>query len=261
MNVARIARVGTAVLVVVGLTAALVPLVKDVFNRHVLSVRVAGKFEHVSRSNLEAVVREELASAGFFAVDVESLRVAATALPWVRDVTVRRVWPDSVHIAVIERSAIARWNDDALLESDGHMFKPRDGVDGYDLVRLRGPLGQHAQVLEEFNRLASGLGEVGGGVAGLSLSARGQWEVTLRNGMSIVPSTPFDIAALMQFTRTLPSILGGDMPRVARIDLRYANGFAVRWREAPNDGDGDAESVAKTTVRDARVMRVKGGEG
>ena len=125
--------------------------------------------------------------------------------------------------------------------------------------------GQHAQVLEEFNRLASGLGEVGGGVSGLSLSARGQWEVTFRNGMSIVPSTPFDIAALMQFTRTLPSILGGDMPRVARIDLRYANGFAVRWRETPSDSEAskDADAATKTVARDTRVrvMRVKGGEG
>jgi hypothetical protein len=89
--------------------------------------------------------------------------------------------------------------------------------------------------------------------------------VNFRNGMSIVPSTPFDIAALMQFTRTLPSILGGDMSRVARIDLRYANGFAVRWRESRSDDDvsDDTDSAAKTVARDTRVrvMRVKGGEG
>ena len=257
MKVARIVRVMTAVVVLLALTAALVPLVNDVLNRYVLAVRVAGKFEHVSRLELEAVVREQLASASFFAVDVESLRRAAVSLPWVRDVTVRRVWPDSVHIAVVERVAVARWNDDALMESDAHVFKPREGAQAYALTRLTGPPGQHAHVLEQFNRLSSGLGTLGGGVVGLSLSERGQWEVKFGNGMTVVPSTPFDIGALMQFSKTLPSILGSDLPRVARIDLRYANGFAVRWREA----EAGAEEVADAVAKDGRVTGVKGGKG
>ena len=49
MSVTRILRALTALVFVAGLGAALVPLVNDVFNRHVLSVRVAGTFDHVER--------------------------------------------------------------------------------------------------------------------------------------------------------------------------------------------------------------------
>ncbi|MFT5174250.1 MAG: cell division protein FtsQ [Gammaproteobacteria bacterium] len=236
-----------------GLVAAAIPLLNDLLNRHVLSVRVAGKFGHLSRLELETVVRERLTSDGFFAVDVESVRQAALSLPWVRDVSVRRVWPDSVHIDVEERVAMARWNGDALMEGDASIFKPRGGADAYVLPKLSGPSGQHVRVLAQFKHLSTGLRAIGGGVVGLSLSERGQWEVNFASGMTIVPSTPFDVAALMQFSRMLPSILGDDLPRVARIDLRYANGFAVRWHEG--------KEVAIDAVGNDQGTLARGGKG
>jgi cell division protein FtsQ len=249
MKFFRITKMLTAVAIVAGLTAAAVPLLNDLLSRHVLSVRVSGTFDHVSRLELEAVVREQLATAGFFTVNVESVRHAAVSLPWVRDVTVRRVWPDSVHIAVEERAAVARWNGDSLLEDDASVFQPREGAIEYALPRLSGPPDQHLRVLRQFKHLSAALGAIGGGVAGVSLSARGQWEVSFANGMTVVPSTPFDVAALMQFSRMLPSILGVDMHRAARIDLRYANGFAVRWREAKALSDGDVASEGRAGTR------------
>ncbi len=243
---ARVVRVISALVVVACLTAALVPMLNDVLNRHVLSVRIAGNFKHISHPELEAVVREQLRSTGFFSLDVDSVRRAALSLPWVRNVTVRRVWPDSVHIAVVERVAVARWNDDALLEEDASLFKPRAGVTDFALAHLSGPKGQHKRVLEQFKDLSQGLTSLAGGVAGLTLSERGQWEVRFSNGMTVVPSSPFDIAALMTFSRTLPAILGNDMPRVARIDLRYANGFAVRWREGDSPSQNQKDSVSNT---------------
>ena len=122
MNVTRILRGITALVFVAALIAAFVPVLNDVFNRHVLSVRVTGKLDHLARIELEAAVREQLRSASFFTVEVESLRRAAASLPWVRDVAVRRVWPDSVHIAVEERVAVVRWNDDALMEDDASIL-------------------------------------------------------------------------------------------------------------------------------------------
>lgn len=225
-----------------GLAAAALPLAGEVFARQVLSVRVAGEFQHVSREALEASVRRRLAAGGFFAVDVDGLRRAALADPWVREATVRRVWPDSIHIAVIERVAVARWNDDALLETDASLFRPRQGVAYNTLAHLQGPPDSHARVLDNYKRLATRLGTLAGGVRRVSLNARGQWEIAFGNGLTLVPPAPLDVGALAQFALTLPRLLGDRFQRAQRIDLRYANGFAVRWSDdvpavpAPSEG-------------------------
>jgi cell division protein FtsQ len=225
----------------VGLAAVVLPLAGDVMERQVLSVRVAGEFQHVNRTRLEAVVRQELDGRGFFQLDVERVRQVARALPWVREATVRRVWPDSIHIAVVERVAVARWNGDALMEDDGQVFVPDEDLAGYGLANLEGPQGQEVGVLAQYKRLAVGLATLSGGVQRVSLSAHGQWEIAFGNGMTLVPQTPLDAAALESFARRLPDILGDRLEQAARIDLRYANGFAVRWRDTqagPEGGKG-----------------------
>lgn len=214
-----------------GIMAAALPLAGDVFARQVLSVRVAGEFQHVARDALEASVRRRLDAGGFFAVDVDGLRRAALADPWVREATVRRVWPDSIHIAVLERVAVARWNDDALIESDASLFRPGQGAADHTLAQLEGPPDSHPRVLDNYKRLATGLGTLAGGVQRVSLSARGQWEIAFGNGLTLVPPTPLDVAALAEFARTLPRLLGERFQYAERIDLRYANGFAVRWND------------------------------
>ena len=230
---ARVTRCLLALGLLAGLAAAVLPLAGEVFERQVHSVRVAGEFLHASREALEASVRAELEAGGFFEVDVDRLRRAALAHPWVREATVRRVWPDAIHIAVLERVAVARWNDHELLESDASLFRPAQGAAGYSLARLQGPPDMHARVLDHYKRLASSLGLLAGGVSRVSLSARGQWEIEFGNGLTLIPPLPLDLDALEDFARVLPRILGDRLEHAARIDLRYANGFAVRWREDP----------------------------
>lgn len=223
---------------ITGLAAVSWPVAGDLMNRPVLSVRIAGEFQHVAREALEQAVLTELGGSRFFQVDVEAVRRAAQALPWVREVAVRRVWPDSLHIAVVERVAVARWNAAALLEEDASVFTPARPVKSDDLVRLEGPQGSQAEVLRAYMRLAPGLANLAGGIARLSLSSRGQWELEFGNGMALVPAAPLDTSEVVRFANSLPAVLGGDLERAARIDLRYANGFAVRWRAVDPQPEG-----------------------
>ncbi|HEY5700826.1 MAG TPA: FtsQ-type POTRA domain-containing protein, partial [Gammaproteobacteria bacterium] len=91
---------------------------RELESRPISSVRIAGEFVNVSRESLQRVVNQFLPS-GILRLNVEAVRRAAAEMPWVRRVSVRRIWPDSLHVAVVERVAVARWNDDAYLEADG----------------------------------------------------------------------------------------------------------------------------------------------
>lgn len=224
--------------VVLGLSIAL-PLVASavvaagwVTSRPVGSVRVVGDFTKVSAKALRARVMQTI-DGGFFGVDVDAVRDAALALPYVREVTVRRVWPDSIHIAVIERQAVARWNDDALLESDGVIFQPKNEQGHPTLPMLQGPDGEHARVLAQYRDLDTQLGAFAEGLRRLSLSARGEWELEFASGLVLVPHPPLNVFDLAQTVALLPRLMGDELDNVARIDLRYPNGFAVRWRDEP----------------------------
>ena len=197
--------------------------------RPVGAVRVAGAFSEVSPQTLRNVVSAAL-EGGFFRVDVEAVRKAALSLPWIREATVRRVWPDSIHIAVVEREAMARWNDVGLLESDGSLFSPTRAREE-QLPQLIGPPGEHVKVLTTYKRLIETLGEFGGGLKRVSLLARGEWELQFAHGLRLIPGVPLDVTMVERMVGMLPGLLGEQLSQVSVIDLRYPNGFAVRWRD------------------------------
>ncbi len=227
----RVLKSLAAVLMLVLTLAAAAPVALDVYHRPVRSVRIAGEFEHLTREALRTAIRESL-QAGFYGINVSEVRQTARRLPWVRDVTVQRIWPDSLNITLMERNAVARWNSDALLENDASLFRPVEGIADYNYTQLQGPPGMQAYMLEQYKRLATALGTLGGGIRGLSLSRQEQWQIEFGNGMTLAPGTRLDVEALKEFARVAPQVIGVDLARVKSIDLRYANGFAVRWRKS-----------------------------
>jgi len=202
---------------------------RDLDSRPIASVRIAGEFENVSRDSLEQVVNGFLPS-GFLRLDVEAVRRAAAGLPWVRRVSVRRVWPGSLHIAVVERVAVARWNDNAYLEADGTRFVPESITPDDGLVHLAGPEGSEEKVLKKYEQLTQSLAPLKTPVVEVSLDRRGAWRVALESGLVLKLGRGESLKRMAPYIASLPRILGDRYEDAAQVDLRYRNGFAVRWR-------------------------------
>ena len=48
-------------------------------------------------------------------------------LPWIKQVSVRKQWPDELKIHLVEYVPIARWNDQHMVDADGNSFSvPRE---------------------------------------------------------------------------------------------------------------------------------------
>ena len=219
------------------LAGAAVPIVQGLGGHAVNSVRVAGEFKHVSRNALEQVVADQI-TKGFFEVDVEAVRVASRALPWVREASVRRVWPDSLHVAIVEREPVARWNDEALMERDGTLFQPHGEAPELNLPGLFGPPESEREVLAAHARFRTVLGPLGGGIESLRLLARGGWRVVLANGTTLVLADGQGGATLRRFARAAGEEIAEHLDKIERVDLRYAGGFAVRLKQVPERHSG-----------------------
>jgi cell division protein FtsQ len=193
------------------------------------AVRIEGDLQRVDRERLQGVVAP-LATTGLLLVDVDRVRAAVERMPWVERAYVRRLWPDRLLLTVVEQQPVARWADGQLVNGRGELFAVAAGEQPEGLPELLGPDGQAQRLLEQFRLLDSLLARAGQQVARLELDPRRAWRLTLVGGLEVELGR-HDIRT--RLGRLLGLLLGWTPERLAsaeRIDLRYANGLAVRWQ-------------------------------
>lgn len=191
---------------------------------------VEGEFINVTQDQVKRHVLPHLAG-GFFGCDVAAVRDAVHALPWIDWVDVERQWPGTVRIRVIEQQPIARWGDGGLINVRGELFTPDKSTYPDGLPQLVGPAHSYKQVAAQYEQLSRLLVMVNLHVAALQLDERRAWTAVLDNGLQLVLGRHTDRARLQRFIRVYPKSLAMRIHNVAQIDLRYPNGFAVRWRD------------------------------
>ncbi|NKC16135.1 MAG: FtsQ-type POTRA domain-containing protein [Gammaproteobacteria bacterium] len=192
------------------------------------AVTVTGEMRQVSRDELTARIAATL-SDDFFSVDVRAIRVVAAELPWIEEVAVRKIWPDKLHVQVRERQAVARWDSGGLIAADGTLFFPKHGH-GIDVLPvLAGPDGTQRSAQRRLLELRSDLGAMGLTITRVVLDPHSGMNVWLNEELELVLGHDFSRPRLREMAMRIPAMLGDRLSRVARIDLRYANGFAVRW--------------------------------
>lgn len=209
----------------------------DPKNLPIREVRVDGEFRRLSPAHLQQVVAAE-ATGGFFSVDVEAIRAALMSDPWVREVIVRRVWPDALAVTVLEQRAIAYWGDDALINEEGRVFHPHPSTFPAGLFQLRGPPGGETVVLDRYRQLSAWFKPLGLAVASVELSPRRAWGFHLAGGPRVVVGRSDFESRVRRFIDTLPQAVGARVLQAEVVDLRYTNGFAVRLRAEGNGSAG-----------------------
>jgi cell division protein FtsQ len=180
---------------------------------------------------VRAAVKPAL-GAGFFAVDLDHVRVAVAALPWVGRVEVSKLWPDALDITIAEIQPIAHWGAGALLDRDGRIFKVPDAGVVNGLPRFNAPDDRVADVMAFYRTAQTDFAPYSLRVAGVDLSARGSWQLVLSNGGRVVVGSDHPDQRLARFAAALPILMRGRSDGFVYADLRYSNGFAVHWPDA-----------------------------
>lgn len=198
-------------------------------------VRLEGEYKHQTRAQLHAAI-SEYAVGGFFSVDADAVRRAALQLPWVATASVRRVWPDTLQVVVTEHKPLTRWGTSALLNEQGQVFTPALESIPPGLPLLIGPAGLEDVVLERMTKLNNALQPLHQVVQRLVLDERRAWSVTLNNGVELLLGREDIDARLQRYVDAYPSALAPHLALLGAVDLRYTNGFAVRWTPATTTG-------------------------
>lgn len=187
-------------------------------------VKVDGQLSHVSREQVKLIVARHL-KGNFFTLDLVKARDAFEKLPWARNVSIRRRWPDKLEVVIEEHQELARWGSIALVNTHGELFHAASGT---DLPVFFGPGDGVVEVATEYAEYSKILKGANLEIASLALTPRRAWQVTTRNGIVIELGRVEMQPRLQKFVSVYSSTLVGLNKKITYADLRYPNGFAVR---------------------------------
>ncbi|MEO6926689.1 MAG: cell division protein FtsQ/DivIB [Rhodanobacter sp.] len=198
----------------------------------VTQLTVQAEFRHVSAADIRAAVMPQLGK-GFFALDLDRVQKAVAALPWVESVEARKHWPDTLQLRIYERLPFARWNDKQLISRQGLVFNVPGAAELVALPDLQGPDARLAEVVSFYAEASKAFAGTDLKINGVALTERGSWSVTTTSGARIVIGDRDQAGRrLHRFLDVYPQLIAGHTDGFVYADLRYTNGFAVRWPEA-----------------------------
>jgi cell division protein FtsQ len=204
--------------------------IRDPHNMPLRHVEITGEFAHLDHAALAAAI-EPVARGGFFTVDVAAVQAAAVQLPWAASASVRRVWPDRLEVRVEEQQAVARWQQGSLLNPRGEVFTPASLDKVRPLPQLVGPEDLRERVIHTYTEALAALQGIDRSIARIRLDARRAWHLTLDDGVQLKLGRDDVMPRLKRFVRVYPSVFAGQAQTLNTVDMRYSNGFAVRWKK------------------------------
>ena len=192
-------------------------------------VRLKGQFIHIDRFEVERLVRGST-GGHFFDVDLDALKRVLEEMPWVREASVMRIWPQTLAVEIEEHVAAARWGMNAMISSRGEVFTPARVVgDGLPVLYASPELGLTA--LERYRAARELLAGIAS-IRGLGEDKEGLWSLMLDSGVLVKVGDEHWESRLGRFADTWRGGLRAQADRIRSVDLRYPDGFAVRWRSS-----------------------------
>jgi cell division protein FtsQ len=192
-------------------------------------VRLEGQLQHLTRADIMETLQAYVGE-NFFVLNIDALHATLMANPWVAHATVWRQWPDTLKVRLQERIAFGHWNEEELIDIHGKRFQPAviEQING--LPKLSGPDGYESRVMQRYKQANAKLKKVGLQLITLTLDERLAWRMTLQNGVELKLGKAHFAERVARFLAVYSKVLAGRIHRIETIDLRYINGFAVRWK-------------------------------
>ena len=215
-------------------------LVNDPEKFLIRKISVDGEFLNLKPAEVEVLVSDAVVG-GFFSLDVERLREKMLNNPWIVSVSVRRIWPDSIRVSIREQDPVARWGNHALLNDKADIFAPEVLPTNASMVRLDGPIGTEAAVLEKYSLLKDVFDGIGIKLKSVEMNERRAWKVNTVEDIVIHLGREDLSAKIRRFQAAYNASLVHEWLQIAEVDLRYTNGLTVKKVPEIKISDSDTQ--------------------
>ncbi|QTS83759.1 cell division protein FtsQ/DivIB [Coxiella endosymbiont of Amblyomma nuttalli] len=191
-------------------------------------IKISVNGNHIRTMTLKNIITQNI-DGGFFSLNVSALQLALLSIPWVDNVSLRRVWPNKLEIVIQEQQPIACWDNNALITAEGKIFSPPSDTIPKNLPHLQGPDDSVSLVLKCFRHLNQELMPLSVVViTALTLSNRYAWSLTLNTHTKVYLGRENIDQRFKQLVHLYPSVISSHENQIDHIDLRYPNGLAIQ---------------------------------
>jgi cell division protein FtsQ len=168
-------------------------------------------------------------------LNLDAAKARIEALPWIKETTLKKLYPDTVEIGVVERDAYATWQHDnvvSLVDRAGKIIDD-DVSDQYAaLPRVVGvgaaeKAGDYAALLAAYPSIAD---QAKAGI----LVSENRWTIVLKNGVALMLPSDNPAAALATIVK-LDHDQGLLAREISAVDLRQPGQMIVRLTQAGID--------------------------
>ncbi|EGT4276942.1 cell division protein FtsQ [Cronobacter sakazakii] len=210
---------------------------------------VTGERHYTRNDDIRQSILALGAPGTFMTQDVNIIQNQIERLPWIKQASVRKQWPDELKIHLVEYVPIARWNDQHMIDTDGTSFSvPSDRASKQTLPLLYGPEGSENEVLQGFRAMGQVLAKDKFTLKEAAMTARRSWQVTLSNNIKLNLGRDDTMKRLERFVELYPVLqqqAQTDHKQISYVDLRYDSGAAVGWEPAPTEEINQQQNQAQ----------------
>jgi cell division protein FtsQ len=195
-------------------------------------IEIGGDVHHVSRAAVRAAIAGRLAG-NYFTLRLGPARRVFESLPWVAEVSVRRVWPNRLRVTLVEHRALGEWSDGRLVSDAGVLFvaNPAEAEEDGPLVSFSGPPRYAPEAVRNFRQFSATLAPLQLQIVGVHISDRASWSLTAAPQLQIELGRDDPPGRLQERLASIvaayPVVIARLDGPAARIDARYSNGFAA----------------------------------
>lgn len=193
------------------------------------TIQLSGTFRYIDQQEIESAVQQYIGE-GFFSLDINRVQKTLGDKPWTESISIRRVWPDRLNIVIVEKTPVARWDNNHLLSDKAAVYRAETkAFAGLPLVYTAGT--NPGQMLSLYYRLASQFTSLNETLVAVHKDSRGALDLQLENGLMIKVGRSDVERKILRFVAIYRQQIQPRLAKIQQLDLRYSNGFAVAWKK------------------------------
>ena len=187
----------------------------------------------IKNANIDIISKisnKYLEDKSFFNFRMKFLKKEIEKIEWVKNVGVRRIYPNGVSIHIEEHKPVVVWNNKSYLDYKGDIFLVNK-VDK-NLPNLNSKKNRNKAMFEYFSLFNKYLSiyDINDTIVEIYENEIRSVKISLASGVNIELGSDNVRERIEMFFKIYKKLKSRDLKKIRYIDMRYSNGFSIGWK-------------------------------